>query len=88
MNADKASPGEWLLGHGWAEANWGGELPSITWVDHVTPRNPLMLCRMDMHMAVINSVALRLASLSQLTESPPGGRVEKDHEGRLTGILA
>lgn len=83
-----ASPGDWLLGHGWAEANWGGELPSITWVDHVTPKNPMLLSRMDMHMAIVNSEALRVAGLSESAESPPGGRVDKDGEGKLTGILA
>ncbi|KAL0040184.1 hypothetical protein WJX79_010529 [Trebouxia sp. C0005] len=86
--AVEASPGDWLLGHGWAEANWGGELPSITWVDHVTPKNPVLLSRMDMHMAIVNSEALRVAGLSDSAESPPGGRVDKDSEGKLTGILA
>ncbi|DBA82929.1 TPA: hypothetical protein ACH3X1_006715 [Trebouxia sp. C0004] len=83
-----ASPGDWLLGHGWAEANWGGGLPSVTWIDHVTPKNPVMLSRMDMHMAVVNSEALRVAGLSDSAESPPGGRVDKDSQGKLTGILA
>lgn len=86
--ADKAAPGEWLLGHGWAEANWGGELPSLTWVDPVTPNNPVMLSRMDMHMALVNSAALRLATVDDSTESPPGGRVDKDSKGHLTGMLA
>lgn len=86
--ADKAAPGEWLLGHGWAEANWGGEMPSLTWVDPVTPNNPVMLSRMDMHMALVNSAALRLATLDDSTESPSGGRVNKDSQGHLTGMLA
>ena len=86
--ADKAAPGKWLLGHGWAEASWGGELPSLTWVDHVTQHNPLILSRMDMHMAVVNSAALRLATLSNSTESPAGGRVDRNSKGHLTGILA
>lgn len=88
LAADKATPGEWLLGHGWAEANWGGELPALTWVDPVTPNNPVMLSRMDMHMAVVNSAALRLAAVDDSTESPPGGRVDRDDTGHLTGMLA
>lgn len=85
---DSAAPGQWLLGHGWTEGSWGGALPSITWVDHVTPNNPLLLSRSDMHMALVNSAALRLANLSPETESPPGGRIDKDDEGKLSGILA
>lgn len=88
LAADKATPGEWLLGHGWAEANWGGELPALTWVDPVTPNNPVMLSRMDMHMAVVNSAALRLAAVGDSTESPTGGRVDRDGTGHLTGMLA
>lgn len=86
--ADTAAPGNWLLGHGWAEASWGGELPSLTWVDQMTQNNPLMLSRMDMHMALVNSAALRLATVSDSSESPPGGRVDRDSKGHLTGILA
>ncbi|KAL3138772.1 hypothetical protein ABBQ32_005616 [Trebouxia sp. C0010 RCD-2024] len=47
-----------------------------------------MLSRMDMHMGLVNSAALRLATLDDSTESPPGGRVDKDSHGRLTGMLA
>ena len=87
-DAESASPGDWILGHGWAEANWGGEFPSSSWLDPITPQNPVMLSRMDMHMAVVNSAALRLAELDDSTESPAGGRVDKDAEGHLTGLLA
>ena len=47
-----------------------------------------MLSRMDMHMAVVNSAALRLAGLDDSAESPSGGRIDKDEEGHLTGLLA
>ena len=88
IHADSAAPGDWILGHGWAEANWGGEFPSSSWLDPTTPQNPVMLSRMDMHMAVVNSAALRLAALDDSTESPAGGRVEKDDDGHMTGLLA
>ena len=66
----------------------GGQLPSVTWVDHVTPNNPLLMSRTDMHMALANSAALRVAGVSHQTVSPPGGRLDKDNGGKLTGILA
>ena len=47
-----------------------------------------MLSRMDMHMALVNSAALSLAGINASTESPSGGRIEKDALGEVTGLLA
>ncbi|KAK9063915.1 hypothetical protein SSX86_017787 [Deinandra increscens subsp. villosa] len=33
--------GTWLLGGGWNNDLWGGELPSASWIDDVTPNHPL-----------------------------------------------
>jgi predicted amidohydrolase YtcJ len=33
--AAAAADGEWLLGGGWSEADWGGGLPDASWVDEV-----------------------------------------------------
>ena len=48
------APGAWLLGGGWEESRWGGELPAAEWVDAVTPENPIWLIRMDAHMGLAN----------------------------------
>jgi predicted amidohydrolase YtcJ len=33
--AAAAEDGAWLLGGGWSEANWGGQLPDASWLDEV-----------------------------------------------------
>lgn len=34
-------PGTWLLGGGWNNDLWGGELPVASWIDDITPQNPV-----------------------------------------------
>jgi hypothetical protein len=43
--------------------------------------------RMDGHMALANSAALQLAGIGPDTPSPEAGQIDKDGEGRPTGIL-
>lgn len=33
--------GTWILGGGWNNEFWGGELPMGTWIDDVTENNPV-----------------------------------------------
>lgn len=33
--------GSWLLGGGWNNDFWGGELPTASWIDAITPHNPV-----------------------------------------------
>jgi len=37
---DKA-PGEWILGGGWNNDIWGGDLPIASWIDEITRHNPV-----------------------------------------------
>ncbi len=80
-------PGEWILGGGWDHEAWGGELPSRDWIDDVTPDNPVWVHRLDGHMALANSIALRLAGVDADTQDVAGGEVVRDADGRPTGVL-
>lgn len=33
--------GSWLLGGGWNNDLWGGDLPMASWIDDITPHNPV-----------------------------------------------
>jgi len=57
--AKTVEPGEWILGGTWDHQNWGGELPRRDWIDAVTPDNPVWVHRLDGHMALANSLALK-----------------------------
>lgn len=81
------APGEWLEGGNWDNDLWGGELPSRAWIDPVTPNTPVAVIRYDLHMLVLNSVALKLAGIDRNTPDVPGGVIERDARGEPTGII-
>jgi predicted amidohydrolase YtcJ len=82
-----AKEGSWILGGGWNNDFWGGELPSASWIDEISPRNPVWLIRMDGHMALANSLALKIAGVISLTEDPVGGTIMRMPSGEPTGLL-
>ena len=79
--------GEWLLGGDWDHERWGGEWPSREWIDAVTPRHPVWVTRIDSHMALANSLALRLAGITRDTPDVAGGAIVRDAAGEPTGLL-
>ena len=63
-------------------------LPSKSWIDSVTLNNPVLVTRIDGHMALSNSIALKKAGINRFTPNPPGGIIDKDPiTGEPTGIL-
>jgi predicted amidohydrolase YtcJ len=85
--AAKARPGKWIEGGAWDEQLWGGELPTREWIDAVTPDTPVAVARLDLHMYLVNSVALKLAGITRDTPDPPGGVIVRDAKGEPTGII-
>jgi predicted amidohydrolase YtcJ len=85
--AETAEPGEWIVGGAWDHTLWGGELPHRDWIDAVTPDNPLWISRLDGHMALANSLALKAGGVDADTPDVDGGEIVRDAEGRPTGIL-
>lgn len=82
-------PGRWITGGDWDHERWtGSPLPRREWLDSVTPNNPVFVSRLDDHMGVANSLALRLARLDRDAPTPPGGEIVRDSAtGDLTGVL-
>jgi len=81
------SPGQWVQGGDWDHEMWGGELPTKEWIDAFTSDIPVFIGRLDGHMALANSKVLELAGITNKTPNPPGGLIEKDENGKTTGIL-
>ena len=80
--------GEWIVGGDWDHERWvGGPLPAREWIDSVTPRNPVFVSRLDGHMGLANSLALRAARITRSTAEIPGGTIVRDSAGNPTGIL-
>jgi predicted amidohydrolase YtcJ len=82
-------PGEWILGGDWDHERWpGAPLPRREWIDSVTPQNPVFINRLDGHMGLANSAALRAARVSRATKDIPGGVIVRDpRTAEPTGIL-
>jgi predicted amidohydrolase YtcJ len=81
--------GGWIVARGWNEARWGVDsFPTAADLDGATgPARPTLLYRSDMHCAVANSAALVAAGIGPATPDPALGVIDRDGQGRPTGIL-
>lgn len=87
-HATKLGKGKWVTGGEWDEQLWNPyRLPTRQMIDAVTPDNPVFVSRLDGHMALANSVALKLAGITRETPDPPGGTIVRDANGEPTGLL-
>ena len=85
---EQAKPGEWIKGGGWDETMWPVKtLPSRWDLDEVSGGHPVFLDRVDGHLAVANTRALQLASITIASKDPQGGLIDRDANGQPTGIL-
>jgi predicted amidohydrolase YtcJ len=84
----QAGPGEWVRGRGYDDTRLDiHRHPTRYELDEVTGDTPVMLTRTCGHMAVVNSVALRMAGIDSSTPDPDGGRIVRDESGEPTGLL-
>ncbi|MGA2586946.1 MAG: amidohydrolase [Candidatus Aminicenantales bacterium] len=81
--------GEWILNGEWDHTQFDPvELPRREWIDAVTPDHPVCVNRLDGHMILANSLALKLGGVTKNTPVPAGGEIVKDSAtGEPTGIL-
>jgi predicted amidohydrolase YtcJ len=94
-----ANDGEWILGHGWNQNEWlpsprgrgvGGEVngwPSAADLEVIAPNHPVYLTAKSLHAAWANSAALKMAGVTAATPNPENGEIQRDEQGRPTGIL-
>jgi predicted amidohydrolase YtcJ len=87
--AKSLAKGEWILNGDWDHTQFSPpELPRREWIDGVTPDNPVCINRLDGHMILANSLALKMGGVTKNTPLPPGGEIVKDPaSGEPTGIL-
>jgi hypothetical protein len=86
--ASKLPKGRWILNGNWDHEKWTPSiLPTKEMIDAVTPDNPVFINRLDGHMALANSLALKLAGIDKNTKDVEGGEIVRDAAGNPTGIL-
>ncbi|MFW9958010.1 MAG: amidohydrolase [Candidatus Odinarchaeota archaeon] len=74
---------EWILGYGWDESEW----PIKRYIDgkdldNVSMTQPIMVTRVDGHLAAVNMIGLKKLGILLNQEG-----VQKDKKGKPTGIL-
>ena len=83
-----AAPGEWIIGRGWDHTLWAEQqTPTRADIDSVTGNHPAIFNRVDGHIAIANSAALKAAGITSQTPDPHGGKIDRDEKGEPTGIL-
>ena len=87
--AVKVPSGQWITGGDWDHERWpDAKLPTKELIDKFTPNTPVFVNRLDGHMALANSLALKLANVTSATKDPDGGVIVRDPQtGEPTGIL-
>lgn len=85
--AKTVKPGTWILGGDWDHKLWGGVLPDKDWIDKLTPENPVFVTRLDGHMSLANSLAMKLAGIKEDVKEIKGGAIVRNSSGKLTGIF-
>lgn len=80
--------GEWLIGRGWDHTKWTNQkLPSRQDIDPDTGDHPAVFVRVDGHIAVANTAALKAMDITAKSPDPQGGKIDHDEQGEPTGIL-
>jgi predicted amidohydrolase YtcJ len=86
--AAKLPKGRWILGGKWDHENWTpNELPTAAMIDAATPDNPVFIDRLDGHMALANSLAMKLAGVNKDTKDVDGGLIVRDANGAPAGVF-
>lgn len=86
--AEETPKGEWIQGNGW----WIPALKEKRWptrhdLDPVSPNHPVYLIDMSGWYGCVNSYALKVSGITEKTPDPPGGVLDRDATGNLTGVL-
>lgn len=87
--AARTPAGQWVLGFKYDDTKTAeGRFLTVADLDAAAPDHPVYVVHRGGHTAYVNSMALRLAGVTDQTPDPAGGRYERDARGRLTGRIA
>jgi len=77
--AEKAEPGQWIIGRNWNQNIWKEQRePTRHDLDEVTPDNPAVMIRICGHANWCNTKAFELAGVTATTPEPIGGKIERE----------
>ncbi|MBC5635683.1 amidohydrolase [Ornithinibacillus sp. BX22] len=80
--------GEWIQGYGFDDTMISEKRHILRHeLDRVAPDNPVIITHISGHLAYVNSLALRLASIAEDVEDPSGGHYGRYENGLVNGVL-
>ncbi len=79
--------GEWVRGWGFNHNRWLEGMGTKDELDVAVPGRPAYVSHKSGHAAWVNQVALDWAGVTSDTPDPPGGRLGREPDGALNGIL-
>jgi hypothetical protein len=80
---------EWLMGYGHelAQLLTLSEESPLEMLDRLFPNNPVVIMEQTSHSMWVNSKALQIAGINGKSADPQGGRIVRETDGSLSGIL-
>jgi predicted amidohydrolase YtcJ len=74
--------GEWIV----LQGTFGQRFPDRAALDAAAPDHPVAV-RWTMHKCQLNGCALAISGIDERTIAPPGARIHRGPDGRLTGLV-
>lgn len=78
----------WVMGLNFDEQNFTElKLPTRNDLDKASTTVPIIIVRKDGHSMIANTLAMTLANITDETDAPSGGVIERDDMGKATGVF-
>lgn len=86
--AQRTPPGQWVrVVGGWTEFQFAERrMPTLEEINAAAPETPVFILHLYCR-ALLNKAALRACGYAKDTPNPPGGEIQRDHQGHPTGLL-
>src|SRR5512136_2438452 len=86
--AQRTPPGQWVrVVGGWSEFQFAERrMPTLEEINAAAPDTPVFILHLYCR-ALLNKAALRACGYTKDTPNPPGGEIQRDHQGNPTGLL-
>ena len=80
--------GKWIKGAGFDQTNFiENRLPTRWDLDRISTEHPVIIRRCCLHVAIANSLAIKIAGINQSAIGEANGLIEVDEAGEMTGIF-
>jgi predicted amidohydrolase YtcJ len=84
--AEDKAPGEVVHAYGYDDAKYERP-PTRADLDSAAPKNPVLVGHVSGHSVLASSLAIERSGVREDAADPPGGALDRDARGRLTGVF-